>query len=34
MSKPIYNSLEHAKRYLMLVGDERDKRIGREEVRQ
>ena len=32
ISKPIYTSLKHAKRYLMLVGDERDQRIGREEV--
>ena len=32
MSNTIYDALKHAKRYLMLVGDERDKRIGREEV--
>jgi hypothetical protein len=32
MSKAVYTALKHAKIYLMLVGDERDSRIGREEV--
>ena len=32
ISKSIYMALSHANKYLMLVGDERDVRIGREEV--
>ena len=32
ISRSVYKGLEHARTYLMLVGAERDRRIGREEV--